>query len=1244
MTRRSRLSLTDNVLRSTRALCVGAAIFLFLLASGSFSYAQTSSSALRSDEKPTFWLVDENGSWRAPLPNWTIEEVMRIVDSNKETEAASPWAIQSLDATGGVEGGVARLYIAMTISVADGVVRAPLGLREGVYLPTPEEEESGDAKNAGFHYRGPGVCVLDIDRETGEYVALFDTVPAHEEENDPAAEESTDVASDSESVDDPSKDAATRESRPRGRIRPNFYELELELCFPVERVGYSDSDEDAQWSFAASFPPSLHSQLTLEIPTSDVTISAVKGAAADAPTTMSESSSELKLRGLGRAGERVEFSWRPDRRRATSNREETKAVFQVEDASIVAELDARGVNFDATLPVRVFGGDSDLFLVELPPDATLTPESVSATGSNGVSYETLSAREIPAAEAQGRLQGKVVEIRLAQRVSVATLRLKATAVAQEAEQGVNARRPVRALAGFSVVGAQKQFGQLKVTRAQDCDFDVTPIYGASSVLDSSVPDGSEIYSFFSQPYLLLAEAFERETVVDARPEYLMRVGNDELRLRARFQFSVYGSKLRELKLRRNGWRLAKVLDSQNVLNQEGVIPSNDRGEAVFPLANPADGEILLEVELTHDVEKIDDASARCQIALPFPIAARVEPGSVVVLPDADAEFTPGSVAITGLSRKTARAFSLKLEIPADARKTPTYYQTALSGPGDPDPTFVGTIRRLSQEIWVEARTDATLDEKGAFHVNETLEYRVENEPIESFAFQGSARLFDAIRDRGVKCFVDGRPQNLILDVPNPIANGAGSASADDGQTPKPLDFETCRVKLDAPKIGECVVLLQYDLDPIDMREGLTNQVRVELFQPLKDENDMPFVSNVLTIAAPVGLGLAYAGTGRVAKSADSEGGDDPFQTLWEVEPRRYSDDGKTESIRCTSLAAEYNARFSAALDTRGQALVAVDRAWIQSWFSKNSRLDRVVLKMEARRDYVDVKLPERCAPDRVAVSVNGERLPMGGDSRKGFLFHDRAVRIPLEQYRQKGDVVLEICYALPSEKDSRGKLVVDFPDFNVDSVWIRRIYWQTIFGRKDVVIVDPKEWTPEFVVKRGDGIGSFFYSRFPTMSQEELCDWCDVAQREPIPQEANVYLYSRFCQTPPPSDDAPVAPGIKSARTEPTLKRARLYVASRSILVLLGSALALILGLAILYLQNFNARVAFVMRGALLVLCLLAVVCASLRPLLALLFLQTSVAGIVVTALAALLNVWVARSEKNAARIDAVVDAEKKHN
>lgn len=232
MTRRSRLSLTDNVLRSTRALCVGAAIFLFLLASGSFSYAQTSSSALRSDEKPTFWLVDENGSWRAPLPNWTIEEVMRIVDSNKETEAASPWAIQSLDATGGVEGGVARLYIAMTISVADGVVRAPLGLREGVYLPTPEEEESGDAKNAGFHYRGPGACVLDIDRETGEYVALFDTVPAHEEENDPAAEESTDVASDSESVDDdPSKDAATRGVSAPRKNSPEFLRTRIRIMF-----------------------------------------------------------------------------------------------------------------------------------------------------------------------------------------------------------------------------------------------------------------------------------------------------------------------------------------------------------------------------------------------------------------------------------------------------------------------------------------------------------------------------------------------------------------------------------------------------------------------------------------------------------------------------------------------------------------------------------------------------------------------------------------------------------------------------------------------------------------------------------------------------------------------------------------------------------------------------------------------------------------------------------------------------
>ena len=1237
MTRRSRHSLTDNVLRSTRALCVGAAIFLCLFASVSFLYAQGSAPASHSDEKPTFWLVDENGSWRAPLPNWTIEELMRIVDSRKETQTASPWSIQSLDATGSVEGGVARLYIAMTISVADGVVRAPLGMREGVYLPTLEEEESGDAKNAGFHYRGPGSCVFDIDRETGEYVALFDTVPAAEETSVSATDESSQDAAES----DTPKDSAMRESRSRGRLRPNFYELELELCFPVERVGYSDSDEDAQWSFAASFPPSLHSQLTLEIPTSDVTISAVKGASADAPTTMSESSSELKLRGLGRAGERVEFSWHPDRRRATGSREETKTVCQVEDASIVAELDTRGVNFDATLPVRVFGGDSDVFLVELPPDATLTPESVSASGSNGVLYETIAAREIPSDETQGRLQGNVVEIRLAQRVSVATLRLKATAVAQEPEQGVNARRPVRALAGFSVVGAQKQFGQLKVTRAQDSDFDVTPIYGASSVLDSSVPDGSEIYSFFSQPFLVLAEAFERETVVDARPEYLMRVGNEELRLRARFQFSVYGSKLRELKLRRNGWRLAKILDAQNVVNQEGVIPSNDRGEAVFPLANPSDGEIVLEVELVHDVERIDDASARCQIALPFPIAARVEPGSVVVLPDADAELAPGSVALSGLSRKTARAFSLKLEIPADARKTPTYYQTALAASGDPDPTFVATIRRLSQEIWVEAKTDAILDEKGAFRVNETLEYRVENEPVETFAFQGSARLFDAIRDRGVKCFVDGRPQNLILDAPNPIANGAGSAVADPNQPPKPLDFETCRVKLDAPKIGECVVLLQYDLDPIDMREGLTNQVRVELFQPLKNENDMPFVSNVLTISAPVGLGLSYAGTGRLSKSAEGEGDGDPFQTLWEVEPRRYSDDGKTESIRCTSLAAEYNARFSAALDTRGQALVAVDRAWIQSWFSKNSRLDRVVWKMECRRDYVDVKLPERCASDRVAVSVNGERLPLGGDARKGVLFHDHAVRIPLEQYRQKGgDVVLEICYVLPSEQDSRGKLVVDFPDFTVDSVWIRRIYWQTIFGRKDVVIVDPKEWTPEFVVKRGVGIGSLFYNRFPTMSQEELCDWCGAAAREPIPQEANVYLYSRFCQTPTPFDGAALQPGMKPARTEPTLKRARLYVASRSVLVLTGSALALILGLAILYLQSFSARVAFIMRGALLLICLIAVVCASLRPLLALLFLQTSVAGIVVTLLAALLNVWVVRAEKNAARIDA----EKNHN
>ena len=69
-----------------------------------------------ANERPTFWLVDENGAWRAPLPNWTLEEIMRVVDSKNEPTSAAPYSIQEVTARGVVEDGVARIGVTFVVN------------------------------------------------------------------------------------------------------------------------------------------------------------------------------------------------------------------------------------------------------------------------------------------------------------------------------------------------------------------------------------------------------------------------------------------------------------------------------------------------------------------------------------------------------------------------------------------------------------------------------------------------------------------------------------------------------------------------------------------------------------------------------------------------------------------------------------------------------------------------------------------------------------------------------------------------------------------------------------------------------------------------------------------------------------------------------------------------------------------------------------------------------------------------
>jgi len=1035
MNRRLHRQQTNRVFRRARVLietAIASFLFaLFCIPCASFGQNEdVNLNTLRvepsnSNERTTFWLLDEDGSWRVPLPNWTVDEVAQIMESREENTNAAPYSIRSVDAFGAVKDDLARLTIQIEITVNDDVVHVPLGLQEGVYIPTPEDEASGKALSGGFSYEGPGYCLLDVDPSTGGYVATIQTprparrranskrnsdakssanaettAPSESNVNADSIESTpetvlTDSSSDSQSSDPPfetrpeenpsapeesssvetpaaqesstpapeSATSPSEETRSSDVIstptdaafayasdryalqvdeksaspsptlnsrRSATYRLTLELCFTVEQVG---GDE---YLFAASFPPSVGSQLRLEVPLSDLQLGSVFGAVALAPSPFSESSTEIKLRGLGRSNERTEASWRKSNVKTV----ETQVVYQVENALIRVELSPRETFYDVTLPIRVFGGETDVFYVALPPDATLISDDLYASDENDSSLDFLSARALngddPTFRSDSRFeteeidaQTSVVEARLAKSVSFATLRLKARVPLRELETSSeepdsNASRSVRSISGFSLLGATKQYGTIRTTNAQELDFSVVASYGAALSTDEPTSDEEECYRLYSQPFQLQAQAYERKGIVNVKPEYQILIGTQSAKLHARFQYAIYGEKVKEVSVDLRDWILSSV-ETPDIIDVDNMKIDKTTGETILPLKTPGDGEIVVDLTSSRDLEGTDESEIAMEI--PNPAGDWIEPAVFVVASEDNVALAPKPDGCVGLTSKLARSLAPSLETPKTTQ-TPEYYLArqnyAKTGEKGAASKYAAQMRRLKQEIEVTSDVEATISAKGETKVRQTFSYNIKHEPLDSVLIKTPSRLLELSGSRravNLKYFLDGKPvppQNLQL-------------STDDDNS------VTRRITFDAPKIGSCELTVQYESAALDVRSGSTSHIDLDLMQPEEGKA----VSNVLTIVSPVGVELDYqAVEGRA----------------WQESETIQSNDGTTKQTRFSSDKLEAGARFTATLKLKeGLNSTIVERAWIQSWISDGKRVDRATYRIFCDLDFVEIQ-------------------------------------------------------------------------------------------------------------------------------------------------------------------------------------------------------------------------------------------------------------------------------------------------
>ena len=907
---------------------------------------KSSSETLAPNQKPTFWLLDEKGSWRVPLPNWSLEDVERSIDARRQEAAVSPYSIQNIDAYGEEKDGVVRLTIEILANVSEGLVRVPLGLREGVYIPDAEHEGTRAASAGGFDFEGADFAALDVDPETGDYVAIIQTTapkpqnadsdaektadPSESAANEPAQSEPASPETPAEvepapseqenqetpaeveaapseqenqgtpaeepaaSPETPAEEPAPAESAPeqtafgraplaapfaakaldlaanaaasdgasvpeeRGaaRLRPRQVRLKLFLSFVVETVGVNE------YRVCASFPASVGSQLTFTTSTPDVRVGSVRGAIASPSAIMDEGKSEMRFLGLGRGGERTEITWQ----RLLSSSSSERTVCQVEGAEVNAVLSAVDVKYDATVPTRVYGGESDVFYIRLPEGAEYAVNSLRAVNSSGASFalaaepEVKTEREIceeetlaagaesnPAASEQNaRSERRYLRITLEQPTSFVAFSLQASAASnRDADSRADAsKRMTFKIDGFSVceyrrsesggalVDAQKQTGKIVVSTpgdSEDLRFDVTPGFGASVGSDGVSSEQGDVFSFFAQPFTLTAQEYKRQEITNVKPEYRLTVENNETKLRARFKFSVYGKKATEFYVRLYDW---KFTEQHGELLDLGRIDSDpETGVTVLPLKAPADGEVLIDLELVNDAELGAEKELRL-FTLPTPEADRIEAAALVVVPSSNVEVDPDEANCAELSASSPRNLSIQ----------PALYFRTNQATKTPDKeiapaVFAARVKKRDRELNATTELRAELSEKGEIRITQKFNFNVKYEDLAGITLVVPPALASANGSKSATNFKytvngDAVPLYAVRDELDDLT----------GETLR-------RIPFNPHQIGAVEVAVQYVVQKGDFDLGAASTKYVDLFFLRALEKEVS--SSDLVFAAPI---------------------------------------------------------------------------------------------------------------------------------------------------------------------------------------------------------------------------------------------------------------------------------------------------------------------------------------------------------------------------------------------------------
>jgi hypothetical protein len=903
-------------------------------------------------------------------------------------------------------------------------------------------------------------------------------------------------------------------------------------------------------------PKALSSQLDLKVDTATSDVRAVGGV-----VTRQESTADggTKISVSGPAG-LFRLAWQT----ASADAPAMTSILNAYSA-IHVTIDGRGIRTDARLTVRSFGGSFDQFRVRLPVGAQLIPGRTDSTAGTDAKYRVRVEPEItPTTSKEARRQIAVVELAEKQQGPVIVdLSTELSGAPIDPGQETN-------LAGFEVIGAIRQFGDVALNVADDWQArwnlgssvrQVDP-NDLDSILQAFNPTAA--FQFDRQPWALKVRTTPRQLRVNAVPTFKLECLQDESRLNMRVTYQVYGARAMEFRIDLNGWETTgDEIESGGLIDQDRVEVTRE-GVLVLPLAQASSRRAEILLSLRRPV--LHDNSRLLEIPLPFPIADSVGTGELFVRAAPDLELVPDLSSSIGIAAITAATTA---ESSSDSTAAELRYRTL-----QPAVTFVADRTNRAREAVTQSVSQIEIDEDFAT-IDQRIDYTVRYEPVTELVFEVPNDLSPETQNLEFQ-LLTASPSAAKAEDATPLHVTVGddeyAAAAQSGS-------QQIRIMLLQPHIGRFAVRIRYR----QPRPSL-GAADVLWMIPLINPDDCRVNSNQVVLHAPRGLAVAL----------ETDASETSWKSMAAQGESNSPNSSQSYSADASELYLPLTVRYGRS-DT--SSLLTVERVWVQSWFANDVRQDRAVFRFRTNGSQATVELPPESVSNEIEVLVDHQPAEVLSRASGRLV-----VRMPLPRSTPPAEGAAsfsEHTLELRSRQQIRNSLFTRHrltPPQIEGATALSQVYWQIVLPGDESIVAAPQQLVS---ASQWQWLGSF-WGLAPVVTQPDLEHWTNSSEQPPPPVSQTQYLYTGLL---------PVA-------------SIELVTAPRWLLVLGASGAVLVAAFAWIYVPAMQRR--WILAAA----AVLLIAATVTYPTAALLLAQASLLGLVLSVVALVLQKVFARTAR----------------